>query len=106
MQKTYTTDFLEHTHKKNNGELAQYYADNTHPTIIGQGISKEGKESVHRILETALLHQSSSARIAEVSMVRRYGTRQTNTEELFTNAIRSLIRAIQSAKHPSSQKMR
>ncbi len=37
MQKTYTTDFLEHTHKKNNGELAQYYADNTHPAIIGKG---------------------------------------------------------------------
>ena len=37
MQKTYTTDFLEHTHKKNNGELAQYYADNTHPAIIEKG---------------------------------------------------------------------
>ncbi len=34
MQKTFIVDFLEHKSKKNNGEIPQYYAENTHPYII------------------------------------------------------------------------
>lgn len=34
LQKTYTVDFLSKTIKKNNGEIAQYYIQNSHPAII------------------------------------------------------------------------
>ena len=33
-QKTYTTDFLTHKQKKNEGELPQYIIENSHPAII------------------------------------------------------------------------
>ncbi len=33
-QKTYTVDYLTKKKKKNNGELAQYYIENSHPAII------------------------------------------------------------------------
>ena len=34
LQKTYTVDFLSKTIKKNNGEVTQYYIQNSHPAII------------------------------------------------------------------------
>lgn len=34
LQKTYTADFLTKTVKKNNGEVPQYYIQNSHPAII------------------------------------------------------------------------
>lgn len=34
LQKTYTVDFLSKTIKKNNGEITQYYIQNSHPAII------------------------------------------------------------------------
>lgn len=34
LQKTYTADFLSKAIKKNNGELTQYYIQNSHPAII------------------------------------------------------------------------
>lgn len=34
LQKTYTVDFLSKTVKKNNGEITQYYIQNSHPAII------------------------------------------------------------------------
>lgn len=34
LQKTYTADFLSKTVKKNNGEVPQYYIENSHPAII------------------------------------------------------------------------
>ncbi len=34
LQKTYTTDFLSKTVRKNNGEVPQYYIENSHPAII------------------------------------------------------------------------
>ena len=34
LQKTYTVDFLNKTIKKNDGELPQYYIENSHPAII------------------------------------------------------------------------
>lgn len=33
-QKTFTVNFLEHNTKKNNGQLPQYYVENSHPAII------------------------------------------------------------------------
>ena len=34
LQKTYTADFLSKTVRKNNGEVPQYYIENSHPAII------------------------------------------------------------------------
>lgn len=34
LQKTYTVDFLSKTVRKNNGEIPQYYIQNSHPAII------------------------------------------------------------------------
>lgn len=34
LQKTYTTDYLEHKLEKNTGQLPQYYVENSHPAII------------------------------------------------------------------------
>jgi DNA invertase Pin-like site-specific DNA recombinase len=34
LQKTYTVDFLNKTMKKNEGEVSQYYIENSHPAII------------------------------------------------------------------------
>ena len=34
LQKTYTVDFLSKTVKKNNGEITQYYIQNSHPAVI------------------------------------------------------------------------
>ena len=34
LQKKYTTDYLEHRLEKNNGQLPQYYVENSHPAII------------------------------------------------------------------------
>ena len=34
LQKSFTTNFLEKTHKKNEGELPQYYIQDSHPAII------------------------------------------------------------------------
>lgn len=34
LQKTFTANFLEHNTKKNNGQLPQYYVENSHPAVI------------------------------------------------------------------------
>ncbi len=34
LQKTYIVDYLEHRAKKNEGEIPQYYVENSHPAII------------------------------------------------------------------------
>lgn len=34
LQKKFTDDYLQHTMKKNEGELPQYYVENSHPAII------------------------------------------------------------------------
>ena len=36
LQKHFTTDFLTHKVKKNEGELSQYYIENSHPAIISK----------------------------------------------------------------------
>ena len=38
LQKTYTTDFLEKTKKKNDGKVPQYYVEGSHPAIIDPDI--------------------------------------------------------------------
>ena len=36
LQKKFTIDFLEKKMKKNEGEIPQYYVENSHPAIIDQ----------------------------------------------------------------------
>ena len=38
LQKTFTTDFLEKTKKRNEGEVPQYYVEDSHPAIIDPDI--------------------------------------------------------------------
>ena len=37
LQKSFTTDFLTKSHKKNEGEVPQYYVEGSHPAIIDPG---------------------------------------------------------------------
>lgn len=47
LQKHYTSNYLTHTQKKNNGEITQYYVENSHPAII----SKEEWNAVQQEFE-------------------------------------------------------
>lgn len=48
LQKTYTADFLTKTVRKNNGELPQYYIENSHPAIINPEIFDLVKKEIER----------------------------------------------------------
>ena len=50
LQKSYTTDYLEHRQVKNNGELTQYYVENSHPAII--------EKEVWEMVQTEMLRRS------------------------------------------------
>lgn len=60
LQKTYTADFLTKKVKKNNGELPQYYIENSHPAIISQEtFDLVQKEIERRRPNRRQLHRSS-----------------------------------------------
>ena len=46
LQKTYTTDFLTKIKKKNEGEVPQYYVENSHPAIISMEIFNLVQEEI------------------------------------------------------------
>ena len=48
LQKTFTTDFLRHTFKKNEGELPRYLAEGTHPQIISHETFQRTQEEIER----------------------------------------------------------
>ncbi len=48
LQKTYTTDFLTKKVKKNDGEIPQYYIQNSHPAIIDPEIFDSVQEEMKR----------------------------------------------------------
>lgn len=48
LQKTFTTDFLKHTFKKNEGELPRYLAEGTHPAIISHETFQRTQEEIER----------------------------------------------------------
>lgn len=50
LQKTYTTDYLEHRLVRNKGELAQYYVENSHSAII--------EKEVWEMVQTEMLRRS------------------------------------------------
>lgn len=60
LQKTYTVDFLTKTVRKNNGELPQYYIENSHPAIINpETFDLVQKEIERRRPIRRQLHRSS-----------------------------------------------
>ena len=60
LQKTYTADFLTKKVKKNNGELPQYYIENSHPAIIDrETFALVQKEIERRRPVRRQLHRSS-----------------------------------------------
>ena len=71
LQKTYTTDYLEHRVEKNRGHLPQYYVENSHPAII----DKEEWEIVQAELmrrgksELLILKQHTSQNQSVVTVV-------------------------------------
>lgn len=48
MQKWVTTDFLNHTLRKNEGQVEQYYVENLHPTIIDRETWNAVQEELKR----------------------------------------------------------
>lgn len=48
LQKWVTTDFLNHTLKKNTGQVAQYYVENSHPAIIDKDTWDAVQEELER----------------------------------------------------------
>ena len=48
LQKTYTTNLFEGKHRKNNGELPQYYVKNNHPAIIPREMFHQVQEEIAR----------------------------------------------------------
>lgn len=48
LQKTFTTDFLRHSFKKNEGELPRYLVEGTHPAIISHETFRKAQEEIER----------------------------------------------------------
>ncbi len=48
LQKTYTSDFLNKTVKKNHGEIPQFYVENSHPAIIDPDIFELVQNEIKR----------------------------------------------------------
>ncbi len=48
LQKTYTTNLFEGKHKKNNGEVTQYYIKNRHPAIVSREMFQSAQEELAR----------------------------------------------------------
>lgn len=48
LQKWVTTDFLNHTLRKNEGQVEQYYVENLHPTIIDRETWNAVQEELKR----------------------------------------------------------
>ena len=48
LQKTYTPNLFEGKHKKNNGEVTQYYIKNHHPAIVSREMFQLAQEELAR----------------------------------------------------------
>lgn len=48
LQKTVTTDFLTHTHKRNEGEAPQFYVEKNHPAIVRPEVFEMVQEEFRR----------------------------------------------------------
>lgn len=113
LQKTFTDNYLEHSMKKNEGELPQYYVENSHPAIIDKYTWSKFKPnykgewkletSIHQL---AYLLPNQYVKIVVVSLVKRYGTQLVNTQERSINAIANLKKAKTNVERHTLLKMK
>lgn len=61
LQKTFTANFLEHNTKKNNGQLPQYYVENSHPAIIDKYEWEQVQNELARRQEIGRKYSSNGA---------------------------------------------
>ena len=110
LQKRFTTDYLTKTMKVNEGEVPQYYVENSHPAITPQnGIwykanSLGAKRQTSTLLAIAHLQVRLSVVIAESSSAPRYGTPTVNTAVGYGNVTTS-SKVTKNAPLPTSQRM-
>lgn len=96
LQKSFTVDFLQKKTKVNEGEVPQYYVENSHPAIIEteewERVQLElarRKSSVTVLFAVAPFQVKSSVVTAVKYMVQRYGTVILSTAEPYGNATAS-----------------
>ena len=96
LQKAFTVDFLTKKQKKNEGEVPQYYVENSHPAIIDPAEWKlvqrswsAGKPSGAATAVTASFPPAWSAETAAVTSAPRSGIPPTNTGALSGGATAS-----------------
>ena len=94
LQKTFCTDFLTKKMKVNEGEVPQYYVENSHPAIVTERCStwcrmrwNEGSKPAVRIMARAALRENSSAAAAAGCMAARCGIPTANTAASFGSAM-------------------
>lgn len=64
MMKTYKTDVLSRTRIKNEGQVEQYYAENTHPAIITKDIFQKAQEEMARRHKIRMDHPNHRGMVA------------------------------------------
>jgi hypothetical protein len=97
LQKKYTVDFLTKKQKVNEGEVQQYYVEDSHPAIIDPEefdlvqAEYSRREAWRPITATAHpIRQNSSVVIAEPSTVQKSGTPTQSTSEPSGSVMTSL----------------
>ena len=64
MMKTYKTDVLSRTRIKNEGQVEQYYAENTHPAIITKELFQKVQEEMARRHKIRMDHPNHRGMVA------------------------------------------
>lgn len=64
MMKTYKTDVLSRTRIKNEGQVEQYYAENTHPAIITKELFQKAQEEMARRHKIRMDHPNHRGMVA------------------------------------------
>ncbi len=66
LQKTFCVDFLEHKFKKNEGEVPQYYVENSHPAIIDKDTWQMVQTELARRKKIGLSYSATSVLSAKL----------------------------------------
>lgn len=95
-QKKYTVDFLTKKLKKNNGEVAQYYAENSHPAIINPDeweLVQAELELNNQVRVVAITYYvvESYVLIVDLYMDLRYGIQMISIGMWYGNVIINLM---------------
>lgn len=106
-QKTVTTDFLTHTHKRNEGEAPQFYVEKNHPAIVRPEVFEMVQEEFRRrkaaggrdARASLSSPEGSYARTAAASTAERYGIPPPKNTEPTTGTATTSFRNAVPAKH-------